>query len=104
MKIYGHSYHSSDFVLCSWQEDDLPRFGQIRDMIVITGTPILAVKLYNTLGINNHLLSYAITSTLQSSVISLSNLVHFQPLSAHTCCGDSNVYIAMRFDISPNIE
>ena len=54
------------------------------------------MKRYTTVGINNHLLAYAVVRTYEYTLISLSSLVFAEPLSAHTSIGDSNVYIVMK--------
>ena len=82
-----------------FEHNDLPSFGQLADMLVIVRTPLLYVKRYKTIGINNHLLCYAIKHTYEYSLISLSSLVFTEPLSAHTSVGDVNLYIAMRCHI-----
>ncbi len=96
IKLYGQEFHHSEYVLCGWQEDDLPLFGRIKDILVVVGTPLFTLSLYQTLGINNHLLCFAITSAHQSSVIRVSELVHRKTLCAHSSFGDSHLYIAMR--------
>lgn len=96
IRIHGYEYHRSDFVTIGFEPNDLPSFGQVTDVLVLVGTPLLHVKRYQTVGINNHLLSYVIVCTYEYSLISLSSLVSAEPLSAHTSVGDSNVYIAMK--------
>ena len=88
-------------MLCDYQEDDLPAFGKIDDIIVITSTPLLSIILFSTLGINNHLLSYAIRHAHRSSLILVSQLKYPEPLSAHSSIGDSNIYIALQSHV-PN--
>ena len=93
---------TQEFVLCDFQEDDLPVFGKINDIIVITGTPLFSLKLFTTLGINNHLLCFVIERTHRSCFVCVSRLKFPEPLSAHSCIGDSNTYIALRSHV-PNI-
>ena len=95
IKIHGYTYHNSEFVLCYFQEDDVPVFGKI-DIIVITGTPLFSLKMFTTLGINNHLLCFVIKCSHQSSFVCVSQLKFPEPLSAHSCIGDSNIYVALR--------
>ena len=83
------------------QQDDLPAFGKIDDIIVITGTPLLSIRLFNTIRINNHLLCYVIQHAYRSSLVTLSHLKYPEPLAAHSSIGDSNLYIALRSHV-PN--
>lgn len=96
IRIHGYEYHHSDFVTLGFELNDLPSFGQVADILVVVGTPLLHVKRYTTVGINNHLLAYAVVRTYEYTLISLSSLVFAEPLSAHTSIGDSNVYIVMK--------
>ena len=79
-----------------FQPDDLPSFGQIDDILVLVGTPLLSVKVYKTLGINIHLSCFVISCAYQYLLIPLTKLVHSEPLCAHKSVGDANIYIAMR--------
>ena len=72
----------------------------IKDILVVAGTPLISLCLYKTLGINNHLLCFAISNAHQSSVIGLSRVVHRQPLCAHSILGDGHLYIAMRSHVT----
>lgn len=102
IRIHGETYHRSEFVIYGFQEDDLPVFGRIDDILVITATPMLSIRLFRTLGINNHLLCYAIEHTHQKVLILLNQLICPDPLSPHQRIGDDNLYIALRSHI-PNI-
>ena len=97
--IYGQEYHRLQFVTVGFQDDDLPLFGQITDILVLVGTPLVSVKLYTTLGINNHLSCFAIACTYQYSIFPVSKLVSLEPLTAHKSIGDENIYIAMRLHV-----
>ena len=46
--MHGQQYHHSEFVLCGHQQDDLPQFGRICDIVVIIGTPLLSLRMYRT--------------------------------------------------------
>ena len=79
-------------MICGFQEDDLPLFGRIDEIMVIAATSILSLRLFTTLGLNNHLLSYVIERMHKTSLILLSGLVHQEPLTSHQRTGDDNVY------------
>lgn len=90
--------------MCGFQQqDDLPMFGRICNIKVITATSILSIRLFNTIGINNHLQCYAIENAHHTFLTLVTHLVHPEPLSAHQQIGDDNVYIALRSYI-PNIQ
>ena len=63
---------------------------------MVVRAPLLYLKRYKTVGINNHLSSYVVVRTYEYLLILLSSLVFAEPLSAHTSVDDDNVYIAMR--------
>ena len=94
--VHGETYHPSEFVICGFQDDDLPLFARIDDIMVITATPVLSVRVFRTVGINNHLQCYAIEHAHQRSFILVTQLVHPEPLSPHQKLGDKNIYIALR--------
>ena len=79
-------------MLCGFQEDDLPIFGRIDDIMVVTSTPMFSIRLFTTLGINNHLLNYAIEHAHCSTLILISQLIYPEPLSPYQRIGDDNVY------------
>ena len=79
-----------------FQQDDLPLFGQIKDIMVLVGTPIFGVKVYTTMGINNHLSCFCVVCAYQHSLIPVSKLVCSDTYSIHQSLGDDNMYIAMR--------
>ena len=49
-----------DYVLIGWQEDDLPLFGLIEDILVINGCALFKVIKYATLKIDRHYHSFHI--------------------------------------------
>lgn len=101
IKIYGNRYYRSDFVHDGFQEDDLPVFCKIVDIIILAETiPLLQLDVYKTLGINGHLSSYQISRTTNNTVILLSQLHHKDQYYAHSSPGDSNTYIAMKSHVT----
>ncbi len=44
IKIYGSRFSRGQYVLCGWQDDDLPMFGLIKDITVIAECPLLALE------------------------------------------------------------
>ncbi len=95
MKIYGEQYRKNDFLLGGFQEDDLPFFVKINDLVVAsTSIPIVAVDMYRTEGINCHIASYLIKRTNEQSLLLLSSLRYKNPLYPHSYGGD--LYIILR--------
>ena len=94
--VRGETYHQSEFVICVFQSDDLPVFARIDDMMVVATTPVLSVRVFRTVGINNHLQCYAIENAHRTDTILLTSLVLPEPLSPHQILGDKNTYIALR--------
>lgn len=95
IKTHGEQYYRNDFVLVGWQEDDLPQFAKIKDILVLVETPVLVLERYTTLGINNHILCYLIECTFQTFALCISGLVDTHSFTAHTYIGDRGLYIAM---------
>ena len=54
------------------------------------------VKVYTTVGINNHLLCFVIMNAYQYLVIPETKLVSLESCSAHQSIGDENIYISMK--------
>jgi len=96
IKIYGQEYHQSDYVVVSVQLNDLPQFAKIKNIFVIAETPVLVVELFETCGINNHLLCYLIENSYQTCAVCVSNLLDYYPLTAHSYIGDKRLYISLR--------
>lgn len=101
--VYGERYYRNEFVLVGFQDDDLPAFGKINDIVVASGTiPLLAVNLYKTVGINSHIAAYQILRTNHRSTVLLSSLTNKHILYSHPYIGDNNTYITLRSHV-PNI-
>ena len=86
-------------MICGWQEDDLPTFALIKDIIVITECPLLVLEMFKTEGINNHLLAYLIVPTKHILVSKVSSLPTKDPFNAHIYPGDGNLYIALKYHV-----
>ena len=97
ISIYGEKFYPHDYVHYGFQDDDLPAFGKITDVIVLAGsTPLLELQVYRTMGINNHVASYQVRRTNETVVVLLSQLDDRRPYYAHTYLGDLCLYITMR--------
>jgi hypothetical protein len=101
INVYGGRYYRSEFVQSGFQEDDLPIFGKIEDIIIIAGSiPVLQINKYKTLGINSHLSAFQVSHTSLNTVILLSQLHNKDRYYAHSSPGDSSTYITMRSHVS----
>ena len=95
IKIYGEQYHRNEFLLVGFQqEDDLPFFGKIYDLVVASNIPLIAVELYKTEGINSHIAAYLIKRMNKKSCFLLASLSYKNPLYAHSYNG--NLYIVFK--------
>ncbi len=51
---YGEKYYRREYVHVGFQEDDLPGFGKILDVLLVSNIVLLQLELCQTLGINCH--------------------------------------------------
>ena len=102
ISIFGERYYSQEFVLVGFQDDDLPVFGRIQHVIVVCGTPLLALKIYKTVCLYSHLSAYQIIETNSVLVVLLSELETYQPYCSHLYIGDNQTYITMRSKVINN--
>lgn len=96
IKIYGEEYHREDFVHLGWQQNDLPEFGKIFDILIIAEFPFVYVERYKSLGINEHILGYLIEHTYVNSCIYMSELPYKNTVDAHSYMGDGGLYVVMK--------
>ena len=96
IKIYGEEYHRGEFIHLGWQQDDLPEFGKILDIIVIAEFPFLYVEKYRSLGINQHILGYLIEHTYANCCIYLSSVPFKSTFDAHSYIGDGGLYVILK--------
>ena len=75
--------------------NDLPIFAKITELYIIVDYPLVKVNVCHTVGISNHLMSYQLDNTLQSSCVALSTLADTHPHTAHTF-DDGNLFITLR--------
>ena len=105
IEIYGQIYNLSCYINTGWQEDDSPMFGKISDIIVICAhTPLLFVHLFQTNGINGHILAHDITPTGNTALIILSELRNKDIYHSHPFVGDDKFYIITRSHITSENE
>ena len=99
--MYGEKYHTADYVHLSFQENDLPIFRKIIEIMVIQSIALFQLEIFQTIGINSHLSAYAICGTSQKNLLLLPKLCNKQRYCAHSYRGDSYVYIVMKLNF-PN--
>ena len=90
----GTKYTVNEFLIVGWQDDDLPSFGQIQYIVVVSGNPVFVVNLYVTQGIERHYHSFIVQRTSDIKACYLSELADYQPLQAHR---QSNGYLCITF-------
>ena len=100
ISVHGEKFFRSEFVITGFQSDDLPLFGKVEDILVVSSTiPLLAVKMYRTEGIHMHIDGYQIFPTNETTIILLSILTHKLSFCSHTFIGDKFSYIVFQSNI-----
>ena len=96
IKTHGQEYHSDDYIIIGKQDNHLPTFSKIIDLMLIVHSPIVEVNIFRTVGLSNHLLSYQIEPTLNLCCTSLTALKIAQAYTAHTF-DDGKLYLSVRY-------
>ena len=91
-------YTINDYVIVSWQEDDLPLFGKIESIVLIQEKAFLIVSVYHTQGYDHHYHCYVIAREGTCSTCWLSDLVDYQPLRAHSR-RDGSLCVVVRYHV-----
>lgn len=82
--LNGFKYCVCDYLFVDWREDDLPVFGQIKEILVVNHKVILfKVVLYETLGVDRHYHSFVLQCENTCLLYSFSELKDYQPMRAH---------------------
>ena len=81
MTFKGTKYRCHDYVIIGWQDDDLPKFGRIRDLIVVQDTIFFELTCVVTLGIDRHFHSF--NTNKGEMVLQVSELVDHQVFNTH---------------------
>ena len=79
----GVKYSLNDFVIIGWEENDLPSFGQIMEILSIQETTFLRLRKYKTFGIVMHYHSFSIKKTDDDTVLLLQNIRDHQVYQGH---------------------
>ena len=83
----GSKYYRGDYVLCGFQENDLPQFGKVYDMILAKEETFLCITVYITEGIDTHYHSYVILPSPEKRLIYVNEesklLGTLHPLRSH---------------------
>ena len=77
--LTGIKYSYFDYVLIGWQDDDLPLFGRVHDILVFESSVSFKVRKYETLGINRHYHSFCIKKRCDYSLYWNSELLDYYP-------------------------
>lgn len=96
VKFQGKVYRPKQFVLIGCQQDDdLPLFGKIDDLLHVQNVPILIIIQCETLGIEHHYHSYLLRLTHHKLVIPVTHLDHSLP-SVDCHVFSSGMYVSLR--------
>ena len=98
----NNKYKLLDYLLLSWQDDDLPVFGRIEYIAIICGYAMFGVFLYHTLGIENHYHSYVIKNTGLKAAYWLIELPDFHTYQAHLLSNGS-LYVTLQSHIEKSM-
>ena len=90
-------YRLAQFVLSGWQDDDLPQFSKIEELISIQNVAIMVAIHYHTVGIDRHYHSYVIGSTRCRSVIPLANVDSHPPVNVRAL--PSGMHLTLRYHV-----
>ena len=82
--------------ILGWQQNDLPEFGKLIDVIIAGGFPFFHVEKYETMGINSHILGYLIHHSYTTTCVPVSMLPYKATFTAHTCIADRRLYIVLK--------
>ena len=88
-------YAKSEYVLISWQDDDLPVFGRIDSIVSVSGFILFSVNVYRTLGIDHHYHSFVVTRTTNRALHILKELQDYRSYQAHMLSKDQ-LYITYK--------
>ena len=79
----GTKYTETDYLLVSWQDDDLPIFGCINVIGTVSGYVMFCLTVYQTLGIERHYHSFVVKRTIYIAIYYLSELPDYHSYQAH---------------------
>lgn len=96
IKIYGEEYHRTDFIHVGWQDNDLPTFAKVKDILVLGGFPFFLAEKYRSVGINGHISGYLIERTFGTIYVYAANLPYKMTVNAHTYFGDGRLYVVLK--------
>ena len=99
ISLAGTKYSNSDYVLVGWQDNDLPLFGRINDILVINSAALFQVHKYETLGVDRHYHSFCIRKGSSAGLYWLSELVDSYPYQGHILLNGC-LYITFRSHIA----
>ena len=77
----------------------MPLFVKIFSNIVISEVILFNVEVYETQGINDHILGFLIKRTFHMKLINLMDCFSFETFCSHNFNGDNQLYICMHSHI-----
>lgn len=94
----GTKYNFHDYILIGWEDDDLPRFGCIQDILFVDNEALFQVLEYKTLGIDRHYHSFCVKQSNVQSIYWLRELPDHHSFQSHRLSNHS-LYITFRSHI-----
>lgn len=81
-------------MVVGYQDDDLPKFGMIEELLSVKGIVFVALTMYINEGIYSHYHSYVVGRTCQKKLMLIKELDGHPPTIGHTS-SSQQVYILL---------
>ena len=99
MKHQSTVYRPAEFVLTGWQDDGLPGFSKIIELLSLQNFAFISVIKYTTVGISQHYHSYVLSPTCHKSVVPLTQeYINLHP-PVNVRVFSTGVYLTLRYHI-----
>ena len=104
MEYHGIFYNLLDIILYGFEENDLPVFGKVFDMLLVKGTCFLCVQLFSTKGIDHHYNSYVLQLTESKAVVPMSDQHKYfnalNPMQSHSVFSlPGTIYVVTKYHV-----
>ena len=76
-----------------YQDDDLPKFGKIEELLSIKGVVFVALTMYINEGIHAHYHNYVVSRTQQKKLILIKELDGHPPMIGHTSSQQVHIFL-----------
>ena len=106
IRLNGMKYQNTDYIICGWQDDDLPKFGSISTIFVVNNIAFFKVATSTTVGIDRHYHSYLVRchqNHCEETVVCATTLIDHQPYRSHLLSNGS-LYISIRSHVEKLVQ